>query len=472
MKQASIIALSLFVLLVVTTAVNGADLDAPPSDWRQIIEQMRQRQEKLERTVESQQKRIEELERGKAAPPPDGTEPQPQPRLTQRERWSPAQPIPLVRSGPAYLNLGVISNVIVGGSTQRDPSALLQLGHHDPKRRGFNLTNTELVLDGAVDPYFKGFVDIVSALEPNGETVIELEEAYVQTTSLPWNLQARAGQFFTEFGRHNAQHPHAWAFVDQPIIHNRLFGPDGLRSPGARVSWLAPTPFYAEFLLGVFNPDGETAFSFGNEGEDDGTGTLRLFGHATMPRPIRNIGDMLYVPRVVTAFDLTENQTVMLGVSGAFAPNYAGMDTRTQIYGADLYWKWRPADAEKGFPFISWQTEVLYRKFEVDADPSVPLAGGDLEDWGFYSQLLWGFRRSWVAGLRGEFASANHRDLAPSEPLRFDRTRISPNLTWYPSEFSKIRFQYNYDWMQRTRDDHTFWLQFEFSLGAHGAHKF
>jgi hypothetical protein len=251
-----------------------------------------------------------------------------------------------------------------------------------------------------------------------------------------------------------------------------LFGPDGLRNAGARVSWLAPTPFYAEFMLGVFNPDGETAFSFGNEGEDDGTGTMRLYGHATTPRNVRNLGDMLYVPRFVTALDLTDNQTVVLGVSGAFGPNFAGADTRTQIYGVDLFWKWRPATAEKGFPFLSWQTEVLYRKFELDADPTVPLAGGALEDWGFYSQLMWGFRRGWVAGLRGEFASGNNRELAPSEPLRFDRTRVSPNLTWYPSEFSKIRLQYNYDWIQRTRGDHTVWLQFEFSLGAHGAHKF
>jgi hypothetical protein len=47
-----------------------------------------------------------------------------------------------------------------------------------------------------------------------------------------------------------------------------------------------------------------------------------------------------------------------------------------------------------------------------------------------------------------------------------------PNLTWYPSEFSKIRLQYNYDDRHDIGVDHSVWLQFEFLLGAHAAHKF
>ena len=39
-------------------------------------------------------------------------------------------------------------------------------------------------------------------------------------------------------------------------------------------------------------------------------------------------------------------------------------------------------------------------------------------------------------------------------------------------EFSKIRFQYNYDDRAGIGKDHSFWVQFEFILGAHAAHKF
>jgi hypothetical protein len=59
------------------------------------------------------------------------------------------------------------------------------------------------------------------------------------------------------------------------------------------------------------------------------------------------------------------------------------------------------------------------------------------------------------------------------DPLRGERWRVSPNLTWYPSEFSKIRLQYNYDRRQEIDEtDHSVWLQFEFLLGSHAAHKF
>ena len=84
--------------------------------------------------------------------------------------------------------------------------------------------------------------------------------------------------------------------------------------------------------------------------------------------------------------------------------------------------------------------------------------------------MLWGIAPRWVVGLRGEFASGVG-DVADSE-LSEDRTRISPNLTWYPSEFSKVRLQYNFDHRQGMGNDSSAWLQFEFLLGSHSAHKF
>jgi hypothetical protein len=63
------------------------------------------------------------------------------------------------------------------------------------------------------------------------------------------------------------------------------------------------------------------------------------------------------------------------------------------------------------------------------------------------------------------------------DETRQSRSRISANLTWYPTEFSKIRLQYNHDFLEEndflpSRDVDSVFLQFEFILGAHGAHKF
>jgi hypothetical protein len=421
------------------------------------LDELKQQMQQLQQEMQSLQKKIRELEAVKSAPtdvvaPVSGA-----PVVAET-----AATAPLLRIGPAYLNLSFSSLINIGWSSADDVEDL-QRGGHDPLQRGVSLPNNELTLEGAVDPYFKGFAAIVLKVEPDEDVEVELEEAYLLTTALPWNLQLKAGRFFTEFGRQNQQHPHQWAFVDQPLVLNRLLGPDGLQQNGARISWLAPMPFYTELFLGVFNGQGETAWSFRNPDE--------MHGRESLERGLRGPGDLLFVPRIATSFDLSDTQTLMLGASAAFGPNNTGPRTRTEVYGADLYWKWRPVNALKGFPFVAWQTEALYRRFEAGANAGAGLGAETLGDWGFYSQLLWGFAPRWVAGLRGEFVSADTGEFDP-DPLRADRTRLSPNLTWYPTEFSKIRLQYNYDRRQSIGNDHSVWMQIEFLLGAHGAHKF
>jgi hypothetical protein len=388
--------------------------------------------------------------------------------------WSPSQPLTIARAGSAYMNMSFDVMMAVGGSTASDPSAFLQRGDHDPQKNGFSLRNAEIAIDGAVDPYFKGFANIVLKLDNDNETSIELEEAYLQSTSLPANLQLKAGQFFANFGRQNPQHPHTWAFVDQPIILGRAFGPDGLRSVAAQLSWLVPTPFYTEAFFGIFDGQGGTSFSFRNHGEPDSFGVNRLYGRATTNRTLRNPGDVVLTPRIASSFELTDNQTLVLGASGAFGPNDTGANALTEIYGVDAYWKWKPSHADAGFPFVSWQTELLYRRFDAGADPAaVPaLPAETLNDWGGYSQVLWGFKPRWVTGVRGEYASGNSAANDAGDPFRGERYRISPVLTFFPSEFSKIRLQYNYDHGAQFGDAHSVWLQLEFMLGAHAAHKF
>src|SRR5258705_10399976 len=182
-------------------------------------------------------------------------------------KWSPTSPIRLVGAGQNYLNLSFDALAVAGTSTANDIERL-QPGGHDPKQRGFTIQNLETTFDGKVDPYFRGQANIVLQLTPGGETTIEAEEAYFETMSLPWNLQVKGGQFFTEFGRLNPSHPHTWDFVDQPLVNARMFGEDGLRNPGVRLSWLAPTPFYSELYFTVQNSQGATAQSFrSHEGE-------------------------------------------------------------------------------------------------------------------------------------------------------------------------------------------------------------
>ena len=70
-----------------------------------------------------------------------------------------------------------------------------------------------------------------------------------------------------------------------------------------------------------------------------------------------------------------------------------------------------------------------------------------------------------------------HGDALPArqdDPLRADRLRISPLLLWHPTEFSRLRLQYNYDNTDTLvgGDAHTVWLGAEILYGEHGAHKY
>jgi hypothetical protein len=373
--------------------------------------------------------------------------------------------------GRNYMNISFDGLFALAWSSARDLDHV-EVGDHDPQQRGFNARNIELAFDGAVDPYFEGFANIVFKLDNDNATEVEVEEAFLQTTNLPFNLQLKAGQFFAAFGRINPTHPHTWDFADAPIVHGRLLGPDGLRGVGAQISWTLPTPWYSQLIVASQNGRGSTGYSFRNPGDNG-----MFFGRLTTDREARGLQDFVWMPRWENSVDLSATQVVLAGVSGAFGSNETGANSRTQIYGADFLYKWKSSHAEGGFPFLKWQTEWMYRRFEAGRgiDQSFPVAE-TFHDWGLYSQVLWGFKKGWVAGVRGDYLHMQDSRFTDDND-RQSRSRISANLTWYPTEFSKLRLQYNHDFLEENfflagRDVDSVFLQFEFILGAHGAHKF
>ncbi len=176
------------------------------------------------------------------------------------------QPITIAGGGKNYMNISFDGLFALAYSSAPDLYNI-EVGDHDPQQRGFNARNIELALDGAVDPYFEGFANIVFKLDNDNETEVEVEEAFMQTTSLPFNLQLKGGQFFAAFGRLNPVHPHAWDFADAPLVSGLFLGPDGLRGVGAQISWTLPLPWYSQLIFAGQNGRGGTGFSFRNPGD-------------------------------------------------------------------------------------------------------------------------------------------------------------------------------------------------------------
>ena len=477
MKRKTIIGVASAVGLGVATAQSQETNQA--NEIQQLQQQMQQLQESFEKSEQQHREQLDTLRKqmeGLSSIP--ATSAPPVAPIPQKG-WSPSDPIRF-GSARSYMDIGLVGTFAAGGSTANDIEGGTELGGHDPNQNGFTVQGVEANFTGAVDPYFRGNANIALQIDASGETTLELEEAWMETISLPANFQVRGGQYLTDFGRINTQHPHTWSFVDVPLVNGRFLGPDGLRNPGALVSWLAPTPFYSELFLGIQNSQGETAYDFRND-----NGGEPMFARPITQGRASSFGDMLYSPRYAMSFDLSDTQTLLAGASAAFGPNGSGGDTYTQIYGVDVFWKWKSPTHHAGFPFVTCQTEVMFRRYTAgsttdgsyEADvPGVYLPRENLTDWGAYSQVAWGFRKGWVAAFRTDYVSrlekADYEKILGDDPNRLQRWRWSPNLTWYPSEFSKLRLQFNCDDRQDIGVDYSVWLQFEFSLGAHAAHKF
>ena len=189
----------------------------------------------------------------------------------------------------------------------------------------------------------------------------------------------------------------------------------------------------------------------------------KIGGHTLIDRGgARSADDLLWSGSWINGVDLSSTFNDNFGVSALIGPNASGMDTDTRIRGVDLYLKWHPASKPEGFPFVAWQTEWLARDYETP--------GVTLKDTGVYTQLLWGFRPRWVAGVRAEYADGNASGV--TDPFRDRRERYSANLSFFSTEHSKLRLQYNHDRAEHLlgRNADSVWLQYEFNLGAHAAH--
>ncbi len=326
----------------------------------------------------------------------------------------------------------------------------LQTGGHDPTANGFTLQQLELSVSKSVDPYFRFDSNIVFSLYG-----VEIEEVYATTLALPGRFQIRGGQFLTRFGRANPTHPHSWAFVDQPFPLGRIFGGEGNRGLGVETSWLAPTPWFVEIVASGTGAAGEsTARSFygaqdlGFESPLDLQGTLAI----------------------KQFFPISDAWSLAWGLSGATGPNPSGIGNRTDVYGTDVYLRYRPVTAGAD-TVVTLQSEWFLRRRQVPGDLWTDLSG--------YTQAGWTFAPRWSTAARWEYGAPARGlegevvDDTLDPAWNADRHRLTTALTFSPTEFSRLRLQGGSDLVGwRDAPDWSAMFAFEFNVGAHGAHTF
>jgi hypothetical protein len=332
-------------------------------------------------------------------------------------------------------------------AVQSAPSALnpaigmvldANVSHRSKEGGNFNFRSAEIGLSASVDPFARmyGFV--------NGSSDgVEVDEAAVVTTSLPWNLTVKGGRFLADFGRFPKVHEHELPFVNEPLSVERMVGGE-TQADGAEVNYLFPTPFFLRATFGGYNKIGED-----NDRVDNGK--ARAWGRFT------------YLGRLNTYFDISDNHSVELGTSHAYTPSVRLPGTSEGgdrfLNGIDVTYRYQPLDSAV-YQGLTVGSE-FFRNSERFAFNSLAKRR---EAYGGYSYAELKLNKNWSTGFLFDYA--------PSISSPGKKTiGYSPFITWNMSEFNRLRLQFTHA-DDRVREDkadggNQVFLQWTTVIGAH-----
>ena len=326
-----------------------------------------------------------------------------------------------------------------------------------PGSRGFSLGESELGVYASVDDKFYGGLNLSLA----NDNTASVEEAFIQTTALPYGLTLKAGRYFSGIGYLNEQHAHTWDFVDNPLAYQAFLG-NQFGDDGVQLRWLAPTDLFLE--VGTEYGRGRIADTTGRDKNGGSAGSI--FAHVG--------GDIGVNSSWRTGLSYltvsTENrQSNDLDAAGAYVANrFTGT---SQVWIADAVWKWAPNGNANNTSF-KLQGEYLHRNEGGRLNTDNYAASQD----GWYLQGVYKFLPNWRAGLRYDQLNSGSVDYGLNSVnlanTSYDPKRVSAMLDYSPSEFSRIRLQLSQDKSRQEATDNQVFIQYTMSLGAHGAHKY
>ncbi len=471
--------------LAQTTEERLENLEKTLKKQEQTIQELKAIQKtvkKQEQTIEEQRKLIEKLRAKVQKPQPSAaTEaaeaPQTAVAEAQQEVEELKEQVGAVAEAQKKQVLSVFNPAIgVVGETifsYRSKGANAT-GSDRPGGWDVNQRSVELNIAASIDPFAKGYAVINASADPvTGEATAVVEEAALQTTSLPCNLELKAGRFFGEFGRLAYIHDHELPFVNRPLVLDQYIGGES-RTDGAQLNYLLPIEHYVSLTVGV----GDGFGSAPNDINDSNNGNNR------------NFGGLSFFGRGSTSFDLTPDLSLEPGVSGLLNPdtiNRGGVlalpnntpvtlpqfpgsrlsQTGRSLEGVDLTLSWKPLQNNQ-FQSIIWGTEVLRSDSSFDVTPTTGGASfspfnQSVESYGMYSYLTYKWSREWSAGFLFEYVEDSWNNA--------DKTvAYSPYITWAFSHWNQLRLQYTYsepNAVSSLRPNNAVYLQWAWIIGAH-----
>jgi len=226
-------------------------------------------------------------------------------------------------------------------------------GGLDVNRAEFEFRELELNFEAYLNPYMRAdiFIGIHGVEGP-----VDIEEASMTILrGLPLSLQLKAGKYLLDFGEINQQHPHQWSWLEWPLMHRTMFGPEGLRTVGAHLS--------------TFFAIGENAVTLSaNAFSSDAFGHDHVeHDHDLDPEAERSPPDIMGSGRLSWFRQFNDSWMGEAGVSGLYGTFDSRANLKKRIAGADIKLRWRPGQY-RGFV---WAAELMA------SDNDVPHASED-----------------------------------------------------------------------------------------------
>jgi hypothetical protein len=315
-----------------------------------------------------------------------------------------------------------------------------------PHPNAMELHESEAAFQAVVDPYARAdfFVSF-------GEEGVNVEEGFITLTSLPGGLLTKVGKMRAAFGKVNSLHNHVLPWADRPLVTGNLVGgEDGIDDAGISVARLIPNPWvFLEATGQVFRGDSGT--------DPDGNAVFQTTRRS----------ELSYVGHVRGYKDINDDSNIDLGVS--YSRGHNGLSDGnavdpgslvTQLYGIDATYRWKPLQRSIYHSFVGRSEWIWSRRDQMNG-----LQSGA----GMYVSGDYQLGRRWFTGVRFD-RSAHATDASLVD------TGGSFVVTYWPSEFSQVRAQYrrtNYETAPSiVSSANELLFQFQFSIGAHGAHPF
>jgi hypothetical protein len=280
----------------------------------------------------------------------------------------------------------------------------------------------EFAFQSALDPYSNTKIFMTFEDEEIG-----IEEGYIYWTGLPGRLRLDVGKFRQQIVDLNRWHLHALPETEYPLVYRRFFSEEGLSGVGLSLYTSLPVS-----LAG-------------------GTHEIWLQGTTAESDPLFADGHQpVLLGRLQNFWQLTRTTYAQLGVTG-FGGNNDDEGLRSRVAGLDFRLTYRPPEA-------GTRRDITFRAEGYRLHATT--LGTTTNRYGTFIDLQARTSRRWVFGARYDYVEAP-RGLADTE------WRITPNITWWQSEFVYLRLEGEHRDSDLEGTNNLLTLQAVWAMGPH-----